>query len=49
MPAIIEGPPEREEPPRPLARRLAWFVAIAIASAAATALVAYGLEALLPR
>ena len=49
MPAIIEGPPDRDERRRPLARRLAWFVAIALASAAATALVAYGLEALLPR
>lgn len=49
MPVIIEGPPDPDEQRRPLARRLAWFVAIAIASAAATALAAYGLEALLPR
>jgi hypothetical protein len=49
MPAIIEGPPNLDEPRRPLARRVAWFVAIALVSAAATALAAYGLEALLPR
>ena len=49
MPAIIEGPPGPGEPGRPLGRRLAWFMGIALASAVATALVAYGLEALLPR
>ncbi|HEY7851371.1 MAG TPA: hypothetical protein VIB82_00245 [Caulobacteraceae bacterium] len=49
MPAIIEGPPDREARGRPLARRVLWFVAIALASAGVTALVAYGLEALLPR
>ena len=32
---------------RPLARRLAWFFGIALASAAATAVVAYALRALL--
>jgi hypothetical protein len=49
MPAIIEGPPGPEtEARRPFWKRLAWFIGLAIASAAATALVAYGLEALLP-
>jgi hypothetical protein len=48
MPAIIEGPPEPGAPAQPLWRRLAWFAAIALASLAATALVAYGLKALLP-
>lgn len=49
MPAIIEGPPGAgEAAPRPLWRRLGWFFGLAIASAAATALAAYGLEALLP-
>lgn len=46
---IIDGPPEPGSPSRPLWRRLAWFFAIALASAATTALVAYLLEALLPR
>ena len=48
MPAIIEGPPEPGAPAPPLWRRLAWFVAIAVASLAGTATVAYGLKALLP-
>jgi hypothetical protein len=48
-PPIIEGPPDPGDPPRPLARRLAWLAGIAVASALVTALVAYGLEALLPR
>ena len=49
MPAIIEGPPSpAEATARPLWRRLAWFVGLAVASAAVTALAAYGLEALLP-
>jgi len=48
MPVIIEGPPESGAPVRPLWRRVAWFAALALASAAATALVAYALKALLP-
>jgi len=49
MSAIIEGPPEPgAATARPLWRRLVWFVGLAVVSAAATALVAYGLEALLP-
>ena len=48
MPAIIEGPPDPQAPARPLWRRLAWFFALALASGTATALVAYGLKALLP-
>jgi len=47
MPAIIEGPPTPGAPGRPLWRRLAWFAALALMSAFATALVAYALEALL--
>jgi hypothetical protein len=46
-PPIIE-PPEREAPLAPLGQRLLWFAAIALASILATALVAYGLKALLP-
>ena len=48
MPAIIEGPPEPGEPLAPLWRRLLWFAAIATLSAAAVAVVAYGMKALLP-
>jgi hypothetical protein len=48
MPAIIEGPPEPGAPTAPLWRRLAWFAAIALASAALTAAAAYALKALLP-
>jgi hypothetical protein len=46
---IIEpqGPPGPEEPPPPLARRLGWFVGLALASAAAVALAAYALRVLL--
>jgi hypothetical protein len=49
MPAIIEGPPGPDDPPRRPLRRLVWFIGIAVGSALATALAAYGLEALLPR
>lgn len=48
MPGIIEGPPEPGAPPAPLARRLAWFAALAIGAGLATALIASLLEALLP-
>ena len=47
MPAIIEGPPEPGDPVPPLRRRLAWFVAIALASTAAVATVAYALRAMI--
>ena len=49
MPIIEpQGPPDADAPPGPLHRRLAWFVGLALAAAGATALVAYGLKALLP-
>ena len=48
MPAIIEGPPPADAPAGPLWRRVLWWLAIALGSALATALVAYGLKALLP-
>ena len=49
MPAIIEGPPEPGAAERrPLWKRLGWFFGLALASAVAMALVAYGLKALLP-
>ncbi|MDP1874432.1 hypothetical protein [Phenylobacterium sp.] len=44
---IIEGPPDSEAPRPPLARRLAWFVALALGGMAATGAVAYVLRALL--
>ena len=47
MPAIIEPPPETGAPSGPLWKRLAWFVGLAAASMSATAVVAYGLKALL--
>ncbi len=46
MPAIIEPPPEGAET-RPLGPRLAWFAAIAAASAGIVAVIAYALRALL--
>lgn len=49
MPPIVEGPPGPDAPRRTLLSRLAWFFGLAAASALVTALVAYGLEALLPR
>ncbi|MDH4385241.1 MAG: hypothetical protein QE280_07340 [Caulobacter sp.] len=47
MPDIIEGPPKADEPQAPLTHRLAWFFGLAISGTLATALVAYGLRALL--
>lgn len=47
MPDIIEGPPEADAPQPPLARRLAWFIALALGGVAATGAVAYALRALL--
>jgi hypothetical protein len=48
MPGIIEGPPAPDAPSRPLLRRLAWFVGLALGTTLVTALTAYGLKALLP-
>jgi hypothetical protein len=47
MPAIIDGPPEPDDPHRPLWRRVAWFAGLALMSGLATVLAAYGLKALL--
>ena len=47
MRAIIEPPPEPGAPLAPFGRRLAWFLGLALAGAGLTALVAYGLRALL--
>jgi hypothetical protein len=48
MPAIIEGPPAPDAAQRPLWKRLAWFVGLAIGAGLATGLFALALEALLP-
>ena len=50
MPVTIEpvGPPGADDPRPSLARRLAWFFAIALTAAAVTAAVAYAMKALLP-
>ena len=47
MPPIIEGPPEPGDAPRPLGRRLLWFVALWLGSLLAVATVAYALKALI--
>ena len=46
MPAIIE-PPDEAETSGPLSGRLAWFIGLALASAAVTIAAAYLLKALL--
>jgi predicted cobalt transporter CbtA len=45
---IIEHPPEPGEAQAPLWKRLLWFAALAVAGTVGTALIAYGLKALLP-
>ena len=47
MRAIIEGPPEPGVTPGPLWKRVAWFFGIALCAMGGTAIVAYGLRALL--
>lgn len=47
MKVTIEPPPGDGEPLAPLHRRLGWFIGLALASALATAVVAYALRALL--
>lgn len=47
MKAIIEPPPEDDEPLPPLGQRVGWFFTIALVSMLAVAAVAYALKALL--
>jgi hypothetical protein len=47
VPAIIEPPPEPGATPGPLWKRLGWFFGLAVSAMLATAIVAYGLRALL--
>jgi len=47
MPVTIEPPPGPDDPPQPLWKRLVWFVGIAIAASAATAILAYALKGML--
>jgi hypothetical protein len=47
MRAIIEPPPEAGAPSAPLWRRVAWFIALAVGGAGATAALAYALRAML--
>ncbi len=47
MPPIIEGPPEEGEAPKPLGKRMLWFVALWVGSLAVVAAVAYTLRALI--
>ena len=44
---IIEGPPEEGDAAPPWPVRLLWFVGLAVAGSAATAIVAYALRAML--
>jgi len=45
--AIIEPPPEPGAPPGPLWKRLSWFFGLTLSAMLATAIVGYGLRALL--
>ena len=47
MPRIIEGPPEAGDAPRPLGKRLLWFVALWFGGLIAVASLAYALRALI--
>ncbi|MBI1405530.1 MAG: DUF2474 domain-containing protein [Caulobacter sp.] len=47
MPDIIEGPPEKDDRLPPWPKRLMWFALLALGGSLATAIVAYGLRALL--
>jgi len=47
MPRIIEGPPETGDAPRPLGKRLLWFVALWFGGLIAVAALAYALRALI--
>lgn len=47
MPPIIEGPPEPGDAPRPLGKRLLWFVVLWVGGLLSVAAVAYSLRALI--
>lgn len=47
MAPIIEGPPETGDAPRPIRKRVLWFVALWLGGVIAVGLISYGLRALI--
>jgi len=47
MRPIIEGPPQGDEPKRPLSRKIGWFLALWFGGLIATATLAYTLRAMI--
>ncbi|MGE0597217.1 MAG: DUF2474 domain-containing protein [Hyphomonadaceae bacterium] len=47
MAPIIEGPPEDGDTPRPVGKRVLWFVVLWVGSLSAVAAIAYALRAMI--